>query len=103
MPRFRTTREHLLTAKDEQEIERLLADALGQLAPEEVRALPPDCHHAVVNRNDVHSAAVVLLQCDLMHRGDPDIGELMRLLGELFAAASVRLSQIEHHRSPAGE
>jgi len=42
-----------------------------------------------------------LLQCDLKYRGDRDIGELVRQLAELFASASVRLSQIEH-RLPAG-
>jgi len=91
----------ILTARDAQDVEHRLADALSQLAPEEVEALPLDCRHVVTDRRvDGHTAAVVLLQCDLKHRGEPGMGELMRQLAELFASASVRLSQIEHRRFP---
>jgi hypothetical protein len=102
MPRFRTVREIILTARDAQGVERALEDALARLAPEEIAALPRDCREAVLDRRaDLHAAAVTLLQCDLKYRGDRDIGELVRQLAELFASASVRLSQIEH-RLPAG-
>jgi hypothetical protein len=102
MPRFRTVREIILTARGAQDVDRALSDALGRLAPEEIAALPRDCREAVLDRRaDLHVAAVTLLQYDLKYRGDRDIGELVRQLAELFACASVRLSQIEH-RLPAG-
>lgn len=101
MPRFRTQRELILTARDAPEVQRLVAEALGQLTPDEVESLPVECRYVVIDRRiDMHTAAVVLLQCDLKHRGDPDTGELTRQVAEVFSAASVRLSQIEHRRTP---
>jgi hypothetical protein len=55
----------------------------------------------VDRRVDIHSAAVALLQCDLKHRGEEGVGELLRQLAELFSSASVRISQIRHSRFPA--
>ena len=102
MPRFRTPRELILTAYDTAEVERILTEALGHLTPQEIESLPIECRHVLIDRRtDIHTAAVELLQCDLKHRGDPGIGELARQLAELFASASVRLSQIEHRRFPA--
>lgn len=102
MPRFRSAREIILTAHDQAEVERVLMEALGQLAPQEIESLPIEGRQVLVDRRvDIHAAAVVLLQCDLRHRGDPEIGELTRQLAELFASASVRLSEIEHRRFPA--
>jgi len=102
MPRFITSRELILSAREEPEVERLVTEALGHLAPEEVESLPPECRYVVVDRRvDIHSAAVALLQCDLKHRGEEGVGELLRQLAELFSSASVRISQIRHSRFPA--
>ena len=45
---------------------------------------------------DLHEVAVSLLHCDLKHRGEPGAADLLRQLAELYAAASVRLSTIQH-------
>ncbi|HET9578436.1 MAG TPA: hypothetical protein VFP44_11445 [Usitatibacter sp.] len=99
MPRFKTSRELLLTAHSEDEVARTLFDAVGQVDPDELKRLPPECREVVVKRHtDIHDAAVTLLQSDLRHRGEDALGELLRQLAELYAAASVRLGQIEHRR-----
>lgn len=94
MPRFKPSREMLLTAQDEREIRRTLNGALAEVSPEEMKSLPKECQLAIAER-DLHSAAVLVLRCDLMHRGEPGTGDLLRQLAELYAAASVRLSQLE--------
>ena len=97
MPRFKTSREALLVAANEREIAHLLRDALGQMTPDELRSLPEECRRALDgNHGDIHAAAVTLLHMDLKHRGEQGIGELLRQIGELYAAASVRLSLIQH-------
>ena len=100
MPRFKTNRELLLTSTSQQEIARILFDAVGQVDPDELKTLPEECVSVATNRHaDIHDAAVTLLHSDLKHRGDEGMGELLRQLAELYAAASVRLSQIEHRWS----
>ena len=94
MPRFKTSREMLLAARDEREIRRVLNEALAGLAPEEVESLPKEAKLAIAE-NDLHAAAVMMLRSDLTHRGEPGTGELLRQVAELYASASVRLSQIE--------
>lgn len=101
MPRFRIPRELILTAQEGQ-VERILTEALGGLTPEEIESLPVECRLLVTDPAvDIHTSAVTFLQSDLKYRGDTQIGELVRQLAELFASASVRLSQIEHRRFPA--
>lgn len=100
MPRFKTSREALLVAGNESDIHHLLRDALGQMTPDELASLPDEARFALIDREaDLHMAAVTLLQCDLKHRGEEGIGELLRQIGELYAAACVRLSQIQHRFS----
>ena len=94
MPRFKTSREMLLAARDEREIRRILNEALSDLTPEEVKALPKESRLAMAE-SDLHGAAVMMLRSDLMHRGEPGTGDLLRQVAELYASASVRLSQIE--------
>ena len=102
MPRFRTTREQILTARQQEDVDRLVQEAVAHLSPEEIKSLPQECRSVIAGgERDIHSAAVVLLQCDLRYRGEPGIGETLRQLAELFACASVRVSQIEHRRHPA--
>lgn len=95
MPRFKSSREMLLVAQDEREIRRILNGALADVTPEEMRTLPRESQLAIAE-SDLHGAAVMMLRCDLMHRGEPGTGDLLRQLAELYASASVRLSQIEH-------
>lgn len=103
MPRFKTSREALLVASNEHDIAQLLRDALGHIAPEELAQLPDDARYALADRqHDLHTAAVCLLQCDLKHRHDSTGAELLRQLAELFASASVRLSQLEHRFGKTG-
>lgn len=103
MPRFKTSREALLVASNEPEIQHLLRDAMGQMTPDELASLPDEARFALLDREaDVHTAAVTLLQCDLKHRGEQGIGELLRQIGELYACASVRLSQIRHRFQAPG-
>lgn len=94
MPRFKTSRERLLAAREEREIRRVLNEALADVSPEEVQSLPKECQLAIAE-SDLHAAAVMMLRCDLMHRGEPGSGDLLRQVAELYASASVRLSQIE--------
>jgi hypothetical protein len=100
MPRFRSYREAILSARNSTEIVRVLNEAVSTLAPEELRVLPGDCREALVDRSaeNIHAIAVTLLQCDLRHRGERDVGELIRQTAELYAWASVRVSQLEHTR-----
>ena len=99
MARFREYRERLLTARDADQVARILLEATSNLAPEELRALPDECREALAERGaDIHTVAVTLLHCDLRHRGERDIGEVIRQTAELYAWASVRLSQLEHMR-----
>ena len=95
--RFKRTRELLLYARDEVEVLRLVRDAIAHLDPGELAALPPECRD-IKKGESVHSAAVSCLHQDLRLRGDPDVGELVRQVAELYAAASVRLSHLEHQR-----
>jgi len=102
MPRFKSSREGLLAARDEREIRRILNEALADLTPEEVKSLPRESQLAIAE-SDLHGAAVMMLRCDLMHRGEPGTGDLLRQVAELYASASVRLSQIERRdATPAG-
>ena len=102
MPRFRTPRELILTAPDRSEVERILMEALAQVTPQEIASLPIECRPVVIDRRaDTHDAAVLLLQCDLKYRAEPESGELVRQLAELFPSASVRLSQLDHRRFPS--
>jgi cation transport regulator ChaB len=95
--RFRTFREALLNARNEREVTLILKEAIGNLTPDELKALPEECRTVLVDRRtDLHAAAVTMLQCDLRHRGERDIGDLTRQIAELYAWACVRLSQLEH-------
>jgi hypothetical protein len=97
MPRFKTSREALWVASTERDIKHLLRDALGQMTPEELASLPHEARFAMIDREpDVHTAAVALLQCDLKHREEGDGAQLLRQVAELYASASVRLSQLQH-------
>jgi hypothetical protein len=99
--RFRAAREHILNALSTESVERVLFDALGQVDPEELKALPEECLPILANRHaDLHESAVSLLHFDLRHRDEGAKGELLRQIAELYASASVRISQIEHRRGP---
>jgi len=99
--RFRAARENILHAHTAHEVERILFDALGQVDPDELKTLPEESFPVVANRHtDIHHAAVTMLHCDLKHRGEGAMGELLRQIAELYASASVRISQIEHRRAP---
>ena len=102
MPRFEATRKNLLSAGSDREIERVLFEAIGQVDPDELRLLPPECLAVVASRRaDMHDAAVTLLQYDLKHHGEEAVGVLLQQLAQVYAAASVRLSQIEQWRDKA--
>ena len=96
--RFQKARQQLLYARDETEILRLLRDAMADLTPVEIAVLPPECRE-VRDARALHDAAVGCLHHDLRCRADPEIGELIRQVAELYAAASVRLSHIQHQRA----
>jgi hypothetical protein len=97
--RFRSVREEILDAHSVEGVERVLFDALGRIEPDELKTLPEECLAIVANRRtDIHETAVTLLHCDLRHRGEGLMAELLRQLAELYASASVRISQIEHRR-----
>ena len=92
--RFRAPREAIFSANNESEIQRILERALAGVAPDEIDVLPAEARRALAQtKTDLTSAAVTLLQQDLLHRGDAG-GELLRQLAELTAAASVRLMQL---------
>lgn len=95
--RFKIPRQLLLTAVSGQEIKRILFEAVGQVDPQELQALPSECLAFIADRHaEIHDAAVTLLHSDLKHRGEEGVGDLLRQLAELYASASVRLSQIAH-------
>ena len=97
--RFKDIRQQLLYARNADEIYRLLSQALSGLSPLELAALPPECRDALASVHHIHTAAVTCLHHDLKHRSDPDVGELVRQVAEMYASASVRLSHIEHQRA----
>jgi hypothetical protein len=95
--RFQTPRAQILSASSEREVERVLYDAVGQVDPEELKTLPEDVLPVLGKlRGDVHDAAVTLLHCDLKHRGEEGVSDLLRQLAELYASASVRISRLRH-------
>ena len=102
MPRFKSSRASILAAKNEREVRRVLEEAVSGLDGEEMRSLPDECQRALTEK-DLHAAAVLMLRCDLMHRGEAQAGELLRQLAELYASASVRLSQLERPALPASD
>lgn len=101
--RFAKMRQALLIARDERQIAQVLRDGIAAVTAEEMETLPPECRIIMLatgDDRDIHGDAVTLLQADLSQRGDPGVGELLRELGEVYAAASVRLSQLHgRHRS----
>ena len=101
--RFQLPRAHILSATSEREVERILFDAIGQIDPEELRVLPEEALPVLANLHaDIQESAVTLLHCDLRHRGDATAAsELLRQVAELYAWASVRISQIRHRTIPA--
>ena len=102
--RFKISRAQILSAASGREVERILFDAIGQVDPAELKALPAETLSVLGNRHaDLHDAAVTMLHADLKHRGEPGMGELLRQLAELYASASVRLSQIQHRYPFAAE
>lgn len=97
--RFQIFRKNVLAARSDEEIVRAIKDALAMVKTDELAKLPEEAQDVLVHKpTDLHSSAVTLLHCDLAHRGEPERGDLLRQLAELYASASVRLSMIEHRR-----
>jgi hypothetical protein len=96
--RFKSARQQLLYARDEAEILRLLRHAMAELSAVEIAVLPPECRD-IPDASALHDVAVSCLHHDLRCRADPEIGELIRQVAELYAAASVRLSHLHHQRA----
>ena len=93
MHRFRRWREALDAAHTQAAVERVMADYAETLAPI-LQALPEVCSKAV-QQEDLQSAAVTLLHCELAYRGSAESADLLHEIAHTYAAASLRLSRIK--------
>jgi hypothetical protein len=93
---FHRLKQALLGAGTEREIRALLTECLAQISPEEMRVLPENCQMAFASREmDLHDAAMDVLRCDLNFAGDSVPRALLHEVAAVFAAASIRLAQLQ--------
>jgi hypothetical protein len=93
MHRFRRWREALDAAHTQAAVEKVMLDYAATLKPV-LPVLPDECRKAV-EVEDLQSAAVTLLHCELAYRGSSEVADLLHEIAHTYAAASLRLSRIK--------
>ena len=93
MHRFNRWREALDAAHTQDAIDRVISEYALTLAPI-LQALPAVCREAV-EQEDLQSAAVTLLHCELAYRGEGDLAQALHEIAHTYAAASLRMSRIK--------
>jgi hypothetical protein len=93
MHRFQRWRDLLQAAHDEETIARLMRDYVETIPPSVASLLPPDCQHALADPN-IQAAAVAILHCELVFKGEPQVAEVLHEVAHTYAAASLRMARI---------
>ncbi|HZZ92190.1 MAG TPA: hypothetical protein VFE23_06480 [Usitatibacter sp.] len=99
--RFVKWRSQFQLAQTAKAISDLIADYLQVLPSTAIAQLPGSCQDALKDP-DIQAAAITLLQCEMRHQGTPESLELLHEIAHTFAAASIRLSQLEGRGEPLG-
>lgn len=102
MSSFKQFRQAVLTAADARAVRGALLECLTEMRAE-ISLLPPECQAALAEREaDIDVVAMTLLHADMAFKGDPAVGAVLRDVANVYAAASVRLTQI-HTRHQAAQ
>ena len=92
MHRFHRWRELLDAAHTAPAVEEVMRNYAATLAPV-MEALPPECRRAI-EFDDLQTAAVVLLHCELGYNGSAELQQTLHEIAHTYAAASLRLAKI---------
>ena len=99
--RFQKWRQAIQLAPDAATVDTIIAEYIQCIAPAEMARLPAKCRAALaVSPPDMQVSAVVLLQEELGYSGDGEIAALLHEIAHTFAAASIRLGQIQSRPDP---
>jgi hypothetical protein len=94
MHRFQKWREAIQGASNEADLHQVIRDYVACLPLGVVLGLPQECQDALAEQ-DVPSAAVTLLRCELTSQGSPEVQALLHEIGHTFAAANARLKTLK--------
>lgn len=98
MYRFQRWRDVLQGAHTPRAVQVIMSDYVESLPPGTMEVLPPECQQALSDP-DASSAAVTLLQCEMIAKDlSPDVAAVLHEIAHTFAAASVRVRSL--HISP---
>ena len=101
MYRFQKWRQAIQLAPDAATVDTIIAEYLQCIAPSEMARLPAKCQAALAaTPPDLQDSAVVLLQEELGYTGDGETAALLHEIAHTFAAASIRLGQIQSRFDP---
>lgn len=101
MHRFEKWRQSIQLAPDQKTVAGLVVDYVAGLVPSDVARLPLRCQKALQDPvSDIQGTAVTLLQEELAYIGDPGVAEFLNQLAHTFAAASIRLGQLQGRAEP---
>jgi hypothetical protein len=96
MHSFLKWRDRLQVAPDSRAVNAVIRDYVSGLVPSDVNGLPQTCQIAITaSPADIQAAAVTLLHAELIYAGDPHTAAFLHEIAQTFAAASVRLGQVQ--------
>jgi hypothetical protein len=89
--RFNHWREKIQDARNESSLAIVIRDYRSTLSPAIVDSLPSECRDSLDN-NDIPGAALTLLQCEVTHKGSPEVAAFLHEVAQTYAAAAVKIA-----------
>jgi hypothetical protein len=99
MHRFERWRAVIQGATDAEAVGRVVREYLETIPTSVIKALPPECQHAITDP-DIQAAAVTILHCELAFHGDSDTRQILHEVAHTYAAASLRIARLSKEPSP---